>query len=144
MKTLEERALSKIDATGICWMWTDKPDPLGYGRLNVQGKPLLAHRLVWQLLVGEIPDGLTLDHLCRVRLCVNPDHLEAVPLAENKKRGASQNAVNARKTHCKRGHPFSPENTIIRPGRRECRSCHYADNRSRYRSKRGATTQERK
>lgn len=123
-----------------CWEWTGSICPsTGYGRLLVRGRRFMAHRYAYELLVGEIPDGLQIDHLCRVRTCVNPDHLEPVTLGENVLRGAGITAQNARKTHCKRGHPFDDENTYWpphRPGTRWCRECrrmHDRDRRARIR-----------
>jgi hypothetical protein len=75
------------------------------------------------LMVGQIPDGLTLDHLCRNRRCVNPAHLEAIPHSENIRRGKSPSALNRLKTHCKRGHAYTQENTHIHNGERHCRTC---------------------
>lgn len=112
---------------GPCWLWTGylhSPEAGGYGRLTVDGREVLAHRYAYELLVGPIPGGLPLDHLCRVTLCVNPAHLEPVTHAVNIHRGFSIQAFNARKTHCIRGHEFTPENTLIRPeGGRRCRIC---------------------
>ena len=86
-----------------------------------------AHRVSYQLVVGEIPEGLTLDHLCRNPSCVNPDHLEPVTTKENILRGVSKIAQQARQTHCKRGHPFDEENTmIVRGSARQCRACNKA------------------
>jgi hypothetical protein len=83
-----------------------------------------AHRLFYEQLVGPIPDGLQLDHLCRVRHCVNPDHLEPVTQTANVLRGIGPTAVNAGKTHCVHGHPFTPDNTYInKQGNRHCRAC---------------------
>lgn len=85
-----------------CWLWQGSIGNHGYG---IYGKPqVLAHRRAYEVLVAEIPAGKTLDHLCRNRLCVNPEHLEPVSLVENVMRGESPPARNARKTHCPHGH----------------------------------------
>lgn len=106
-----------------CCLWTGPVDTHGYGR---HGKPV-AHRVIYELIVGPIPDGLELDHLCRVPRCVNPHHLEPVTHAENVRRGMAGSVNGARlraKTHCKRGHQFTSENTYVYPnGERECRTC---------------------
>ena len=112
-----------IEESG-CWTWVGFIDKDGYGRwnCNVTGSPI-AHRAVYILKRGPIPDGLTLDHLCRNRSCVNPDHMEAVTNKENLMRGTSFSAQNATKTHCKRGHALSGENLYVYQGRRYCRAC---------------------
>jgi hypothetical protein len=123
------RFWAKVDRSGECWLWTAYTDPLGYGRFAVRpdGKrrTLLAHRFAYEQVVGPIPRGLTIDHLCRNPSCVNPKHLEPVPIAENLRRGEGVCAQNSRKTHCKHGHEFTPENTYVRAERngRECREC---------------------
>lgn len=112
-----------------CWIWAGRLDPQGYGRHSWD----LAHRVAYERFMGPIPDGLTLDHLCRTPACVNPWHLEPVTLRENLLRGDTFQARNAAKTHCKRGHPFDEENTYITPaGWRSCRSCRREHHR-RYR-----------
>lgn len=99
----------------------------GYGIFWYHGRRTRAHRFAYQLLVGPIPDDLPLDHVkargCTSRACVNPAHLEPVTLAENILRGEGITAVNARKTHCIHGHPFSPENTRRERNGRKCRTC---------------------
>lgn len=85
--SVEERFWSHVDASGDCWEWNGRSDE--YGRFGLNGKVLLAHRFVWELLVGPIPDGMTIDHLCRNRYCVNPGHLEVVSGTENIRRGYS-------------------------------------------------------
>lgn len=92
-----------------CWIW-DGTSYRGYGRLQIKGKNYLAHRISYRLHKGPIPLGMTLDHLCRVRCCVNPHHLEAVTNKENVLRGLGPPARNSRKTHCKKGHEFTPDN----------------------------------
>lgn len=112
-----------VDASGDCWEWTGTTDTAGYGRLWVGTGHVSAHRAVWEQLVGPIADGLTIDHLCRVRHCVNPDHLESVTHGENVRRGYSPPSMNARKTHCVNGHPFDNENTYYEGTWRRCRAC---------------------
>ena len=119
-----ERLTPFVDASGDCWEWTGRLTPAGYGDLPVKidGKwcNRRAHRLVWVALVGPIQDGLTPDHLCRVRHCVNPDHLEWVTDRVNILRGYGISAGNARKTACKRGHS---DWWIRSNGQRQCRQC---------------------
>lgn len=119
-----------------CWLWT-RPMPDGYGRLRYAGKGSrfgVAHRFAYQHLIGVIPQGLQLDHLCRVRNCVNPTHLEPVTSRENTLRGNTPAARNAAKTHCPRGHEYTPINTYVcKRGLRMCRLCC----RDRMRAQRG-------
>ena len=111
-----------------CWEWPGARAN-GYGRVGFGGKCAVVHRLVYVHFVGPVPDGLELDHLCRNRCCANFEHLEAVTGRMNKLRGVSPSAQCARKTHCSRGHEFSPENTRVTPlGKRSCRKCHVIHN----------------
>jgi hypothetical protein len=83
-ETPEIRFWAKVDARGPCWLWTAGQTSNGYGRFGLTSRDKrLAHRFAWELLIGQVPEGLQLDHLCRVRLCVNPDHLEPVTPQEN-------------------------------------------------------------
>jgi hypothetical protein len=122
---------------GPCWSWTASTDSKGYGQIWIGSKRHKTHRLVrahrvsYVLLVGPIPnktaDGkrITVDHLCRNHACVNPRHLEVVTHRENVLRGISGAAVNARKTHCPKGHEYDVVNTYVSPrGGRLCRACH--------------------
>lgn len=134
-----ERFWAKVDTSGgpdACWLWTGARTR-GHGELTVgiQGGRLMmeaAHRLAYQLHHREqIPPGLTIDHLCRVRHCVNPRHLEVVTLRENTLRGEGRAAQNARLVACRRGHPFDAANTLRSGGRRVCRVCKQRRERAR-------------
>lgn len=121
-----------------CWLWTGASSKDGgtggYGRIGVRGRLLMAHRFSYEAFRGPIPDGLFLDHLCRVHSCVNPDHLEAVTPRVNVLRGQTICRANAEKTHCLHGHAFSAENTYIVPrtGERACRTCARTNDRRHY------------
>lgn len=110
---------SKQSRSG-CWLWLGGIGPGGYGTASWGGKTQRAHRLSYAAFKGNIPDGLCLDHLCRVRSCINPQHLEAVTYAVNSSRGIGPSAINQRKTHCKNGHLFPPANSARR---RICLPC---------------------
>jgi hypothetical protein len=129
MKSAIERFWANVDVDTLdgCWPWKASLDSGGYGQFYAEGKHVLPHRFAYELIVGPIPKGAQLDHLCRVRHCVNPGHLEPVSPGENNRRGYGISAVNLRKTHCKRGHPFDFENTYLIPneGGRSCRICRH-------------------
>lgn len=118
-----ERFWSKVDASGDCWEWTAARQPSGHGRFYIDGKVQRAHRVAYELLVGPIPDGLHIDHLCLNTSCVNPDHLEPVTAGTNVLRGYGPTAMEARQTHCKHGHLFNASNTYWRGRKRQCREC---------------------
>lgn len=127
IEILPERIKGKITKTETCWLWVGERTTKGYGRIHLENRSSPAHRYVYELLVGEIPAGLQLDHLCRVRNCVNPKHLEAVTAQENILRGTGVAAINASKTHCVRGHPFSGDNLVYKYSKRMKRTyrmCH--------------------
>lgn len=113
-----------VNKTDTCWLWTGSASR-GYGAFTVSvGRTgVSAYRYAYELLVGPIPNGLELDHLCRVRQCVNPAHLEPVTHRENLMRGATIIAKHAAQTHCLHGHPFDEANTYTKRGARECRAC---------------------
>lgn len=120
-----ERFWERIEKTDGCWFWRGNISVWGYGIWQPgRGRSLRAHRVAYEAVVGPIPAGLVLDHLCRVKDCVNPAHLEPVTDRVNTLRGVGPSAINAAKTECKHGHPFTPENTRIdHKGKRVCRIC---------------------
>jgi HNH endonuclease len=127
---------------GPCWQWLGVPHRGGYGRHSPgPGVMMYAHRYSYVLLVGPVPDGLQLDHLCRNRMCVRPDHLEPVTAKENVARGEAPTAIHGRKTSCDAGHPLTGDNlhvyTIRSSGTvgRRCRACG-AERAREYRARR--------
>lgn len=113
-----------------CWVWQRFKNHGGYGMKHVggrAGRAMLAHRWFFEAKCGPIPPEMVIDHLCRVRACVNPDHLEVVTRKENILRGEGRGAKAARRGSCLRGHPLEGENVYIHPnGSRRCRACRRA------------------
>ena len=120
-----------------CWEWTAVRNPLGYGQFRVGPTMQQAHRYAYQFFVEPLPrfkHGTDeLNHTCRHRWCVNPEHLEQVTHRTNVLIGVGPTAVNAKKTHCVHGHEFTPDNTMIKRagGGRNCRACSMVYNNSR-------------
>ena len=115
-----------------CWLWLGAQKKGGYGHLHLGprngGRYTGAHRYAYELLRGPIPEGMVIDHLCRVHLCVNPLHLEPVTTHENLRRGEG----HGRETHCPQGHAYDEQNTYVdSKNRRRCRACNRDARRSR-------------
>lgn len=129
LKPLRDRLYAKLDRSGLCWIWQGAARPTGYGVIGLPRRGVdSVHRVSYELHIGAIPEGLHIDHLCGVRLCANPEHLEAVTQAENNRRAGLVKTANL--THCKHGHEYTAANTMIQRGQhRQCRTCHNARNR---------------
>lgn len=129
MKISEKEFLKKVDVAKGCWTWKGAISASGYGTMMLLGKTTLAHRISYELFKGKIPAGMVIDHKCKNKVCVNPQHLRVVTHKQNTLENSnSLPAVNAQKTHCEHGHPLKGENLIIRirdDGRkmRACRIC---------------------
>src|SRR5438445_11701273 len=136
-----ERFLAKIEHEPMsgCWIWIGATIPGGYGQFKLRGwrHMKLAHRVSYEHFRGPIPSGLQLDHRCRIRCCVNPEHLEAVTCATNIRRGLT-GENERRKTHCPSGHPYSGDNLLVarKNGRtkRVCRQCRREADARQYRT----------
>jgi hypothetical protein len=128
-KPIAEKFLDKVIKTNDCWGWKNKPNGRGYSTLSYNYRNVLAHRFSYEQKYGKLEKGMVLDHLCRNRWCVNPDHLQVVSNKENILRGESPSAHNARKTHCPSGHEYNDENTLkyelklYKGHSRVCREC---------------------
>lgn len=141
-EALAERFHDRVVKTPGCWEWTGSISPLGYGRIFYRKRSagfrtnVYAHRVSYEIHRGPIPPGLVLDHLCRNRKCVNPDHLEAVTNRENILRGIAPSALAAAASHCPAGHPYSETNTYLSPsGHRKCRECTRVQQRAAWAAK---------
>jgi hypothetical protein len=124
--TAIERFIEKVYLEGSCWRWAGAHGGGSYGTISLKPyhRTVYAHRFAYEHFIGPIPEGLEIDHLCRVQDCVNPAHLEAVDHRTNLLRSDNFTARQARQTHCKHGHEFTPANTYVdRRGRRYCRPC---------------------
>lgn len=144
--TLTERVaeLTIPEPNSGCWLWLGNLGPDGYGRIN--GRQ--AHTVSYEIHIGPMPSGLIPDHLCRLHPCVNPWHLEPVTNRVNILRGTAPSALNAVKTHCKRGHPFDEINTYVafpgtRAQERRCKTCQRGNERRRNDRRREARRQRR-
>ena len=128
-QSAKERFELNVDRSADCWTWRGSHFPTGYAKFMWNGRHRAAHIFAYEQKNGPVPKGLVLDHRCRNRGCVNPSHVEPVTNQANILRGIGVAAINTMKTACKRGHPFTPENTIPQsgPGRnpkhRKCRAC---------------------
>lgn len=134
MTEIEDRFWVKVDKRGPdeCWTWLAGKDGGGYGAFAItRSEQEKAHRFAYELMVGPITDGLHIDHLCRNRACVNPRHLEPVPLVVNVMRGMSVPAMNARVRQCAEGHQFSVVKSGKHAGRRYCAICGNARRQAR-------------
>lgn len=136
-----DRFWAKVEKSAGCWEWTAARSE-GYGIFDGAPTTRMAHRIACEALVGPIPDGLHIDHLCRNTGCVNPAHLEPVTPRVNTLRGIGPSAMNAKKVQCPAGHPYTPENTYVSGTKRRCRKCNAASVQRYKKSKRAAAAAE--
>jgi hypothetical protein len=134
---IKKRLLLKVEVdTSGCWLWTGHKKPNGYGQITINYKTLSTHRLSYELFKGPIPEGMYICHSCDVKACINPDHLWTGTHQDNMndmtKKNRSKNQ-NMGKTHCIRGHAYTPKNTQLQnQGRRYCKTCKKIKNKERY------------
>ena len=138
---VRDRLARRTDRSGRCWLWTGRLNRDGYAAIKIGGRYHMAHRVAYEEYVGAIPAGMQLDHLCRVRHCVNPMHLEPVTPRQNTMRGQTPARINAEKTSCANGHAFDAANTYKLRGVRHCRACNRANVRAYARRKRSGKGQ---
>lgn len=137
---------AEVAADDDCWLWRLAPGTHGYGQVSDGSGTFLAHRAAWALANGrQVPDGMTIDHVCHVRMCVNPAHLRPLPNVDN-----ARDNLQAFKTHCPQGHPYAGTNLIVYTNPkgqtcRKCRRCHHEllDRRKAERATRGARPRQR-
>lgn len=140
--SIEDRFWHRImpEPNSGCWLWDGAVNSEGYGNMRCKGKTRPAHRISYEIAFGPIPKELQIDHLCRIRCCVNPDHMELVTNRQNVLRGTGPTAMNARKTHCPKGHKYSGVNLIVFVNRygeqRACRACRKASSLAASRKRR--------
>jgi hypothetical protein len=120
--SLEDRIMARVDFSTDCWLWTGTTNGTGYAKVYANGRLRVVHELIWELANGPKPAGMDLDHLCEVKHCINPDHLEPVTRQENLRRASKG---NFRKTHCPKGHEYTTDNILPnKRGKRNCKTCH--------------------
>ena len=137
-QTVQDRFWEKVAITPSCWLWMGSKTLGGYGHVGLNGKYPLAHRLSYEWAIGPIPEGFQIDHLCRVRNCVNPKHLEAVTQQENIRRGDG-GSFNREKTHCNNGHIYDAVNTYLKnDGGRQCLPCQRIYDAKRYQARKNS------
>ena len=132
-------AFSMPEPFSGCWLWAGSLSGNGYGAIQYRGRQVVAHKLSYEAHVGPVPEGLELDHTCRLRCCVNPAHLEPVTRKTNIRRsslvGRGAGKAQSEKKFCPRGHKYTEDNTRLYRGSRQCRTCHRDREREKYRSK---------
>jgi HNH endonuclease len=134
--TFAEAFWASVEKSDGCWLWRASTNGRGYGTFRSQ----MAHRVAYELLTGPIPDGHELDHLCDVRKCVNPSHLEPVVPRVNRLRAGNWIVLQAEQTHCRRGHRYTPETVYVDArGKRHCRPCRSVRRRAQYAELRATT-----
>lgn len=127
------RFFAKIKFVDDCWVWTAGRTKGEYGKFKLNGKTIVAHKVLYEFIFGKVREGLQLDHLCRNPPCVNPTHLDPVTSRVNLLRGKTAAAKGAFSTHCKHGHEFTLENTYVRKnGTRQCKRCQADRSLARY------------
>jgi hypothetical protein len=129
---------TQVTQEGECWIWHGRLTKAGYGHASLAGKDVLAHHVPWAFARGPLAPGVHRDHLCRHRACVHPGHLDPVPTRINILRGLSPVALNAQKTHCPAGHPYTADNILRTRHGRRCRTCKRQHDHARYQTWRAA------